>query len=182
MMYLIDGNNLIGHSRHLSLEDQNCRQNLIDSLIPLLNCKKRQTIVFFDGPEKLEPLQKTKYIEIRFSGSETADQQIRKTIELAISPNNLCVVSSDNEVYNHAKNCGVKALKCHEFNRFLSKIREDPEPLEVAMSEEDIRDWSNYFGIEDVSITSGEQVGSSEEGISAKDLKDWKRYCGEDSD
>ena len=92
------------------------------------------------------------------------------------------MVSSDNEVYNHAKNCGVKALKCHEFNRFLSKIREDPEPLELAMSEEDIRDWSNYFGLEDVSIISREQVGSSEEGISAKDLKDWKRYCEEDSD
>ena len=91
MMYLIDGNNLIGHSRHLSLKDQNCRQNLIDFLIPLLNCKKRQTIVYFDGPEEL--LQKTKYIEIRFSGFKTADEQIRKTIELAISPNNLCVVS-----------------------------------------------------------------------------------------
>ena len=180
MMYLIDGNNLIGHSRHLSLKDQNCRQNLIDFLIPLLNCKKRQTIVYFDGPEEL--LQKTKYIEIRFSGSETADQQIRKTIELAISPNNLCVVSSDNGVYNHAKSCGVRALKCHEFNLFLSKIREDPEPLEVVMSEEDIRDWSNYFGIEDVSNTTREQGGFSEEGISAKDLKDWQRYCEEDND
>ena len=44
------------------------------------------------------------------------------------------------------------------------------------------RDWSNYFGIEDVSSTTREQGGSSEKGISAKDLKDWQRYCEEDND
>ena len=177
-MYLIDGNNLIGHSRKLSLEDLNCRQNLIDILTPFLSWKKRQTIVFFDGREEL--LQKTKYIEIRFSGSKTADELIRETIERSSSPKNICVVSSDNEVYNHAKRYGVGVLKCYEFNRFLNEIRDEPEPLEVTMSEEDIRYWSDYFGTENVSITDREQLKSSEEGISAKDLKDWKRYCEEE--
>lgn len=177
-MYLIDGNNLIGHSRKLSLEDPNCRQNLIDILTPFLSWKKRQTIVFFDGGEEI--LQKTKYIEIRFSGSETADEQIRETIERSSSPKSICVVSSDNEVYNHAKRYGVRALKCHEFNLFLDKIWNELGPLEVTMCEEDIRYWSDYFGTENVSITNREQLKSSEEGISAKDLKDWQRYCEEE--
>ena len=123
--YLIDGNNLIGHTEGLSLTSPNCRQQLIDRLLPFCNTKRKRALVFFDGART--PLSKGVRIEIRFSGpNRTADDLIRREVERSPTPKDLCVVSSDGAVYSYARGCGSQALRCHEFNRRLNDVANAP--------------------------------------------------------
>ena len=147
-MYLVDGNNLIGHTKGLSLEDRQCRQQLIDRLIPFLDRKRQRALVFFDGAG--EGLRKSHRIQIEFSGRNlTADEQIRRKVARSTAPRNLCVVSSDNGVYGYARSCGSRALRCHEFNRLLACIEVDPVDSEAGVPPEEIKAWLRYFGEED---------------------------------
>ncbi len=147
-MYLIDGNNLIGHTRDLSLRDRNCRQHLIDRLIPFFNQKRKEALVFFDGAS--EPLRKSRRIQIQFSGpNRIADDLIRRRVEQEGAPRSLCVVSSDNSVYGYARSCGCRALRCHEFNRLATRLEDDPIGSEEGVPSEPKEGWLRYFGEED---------------------------------
>jgi len=148
-MYLIDGNNLIGHTKSISYKHPQARQQVLDRLAKFLESRHRKATVIFDG--MAESLRKTHWMQVVFSGpGQTADDLIRCQVESARSRKGLCVVSSDNGVYGYARSCGVEALKCHEFNRLLN------EEL-IAGAEPEIRDepvvsikqWMRYFGEED---------------------------------
>ena len=148
-MYLIDGNNLIGHTKSISYKDPQARQQVLDRIARFLESRHRKATVIFDGTA--EPLRKTRWMQLIFSGpGRTADDLIRKQVEAARSRKGLCVVSSDNGVYGYARSCGVEALKCHEFNRLLNEelvARVGPEERDVPV--ESIKHWMRYFGEED---------------------------------
>lgn len=147
-MYLIDGNNLIGHTKSISYKNPQARQQLLDRMAKFLESKQRNATVVFDGTP--EPLRKTRWMRLVFSGpGRTADDLIRRQVEAARSRKDLCVVSSDNGVYGYARSCGVDALKCHEFNRLLNVDRVAAEPEKRDLPVEDIKHWLRYFGEED---------------------------------
>ena len=74
-MYLIDGNNLIGHTKSISYKDPQARQQLLDRIAKFLECRHRNATVVFDGTA--EPLQKTRWMRLVFSGpGRTADDLI----------------------------------------------------------------------------------------------------------
>jgi predicted RNA-binding protein with PIN domain len=147
-MYLVDGNNLIGHTKGISLKSGNCRQQLIDRLIPFLDRKRRRALVFFDGAG--EGLRKSHRIQIEFSGRKlSADEQIRRKVAQSTAPKNLCVVSSDNWVYGYGRSCGSKALRCHEFNRLLHDLGDTESDSNDGVPPEDMKGWLRYFGEED---------------------------------
>jgi predicted RNA-binding protein with PIN domain len=148
-MYLIDGNNLIGHSKDISYHDRQARQKLLDRVIPFLDQRNRQAVIVFDGGA--EPLRKSRRIQLIFSGPKSsADERIRRIVEASPSPRSLCVVTSDNAVYGYSRSCGARAMKCHEFNRLLrgfSQSQENEENREVPV--ENLRQWMRYFGEEE---------------------------------
>jgi predicted RNA-binding protein with PIN domain len=148
-MYLIDGNNLIGHTKSISYKDPQARQQVLDRIAKFLESKHRKATVIFDGTA--ESLRKTRWMQLVFSGpGQTADDLIRRQVEAARSRKGLCVVSSDNGVYGYARSCGVEALKCHEFNRLLNEelvAGAEPEKRDVPV--ESIKHWMRYFGEED---------------------------------
>ncbi len=148
-MYLIDGNNLIGHTKSISYKDPQARQQVLDRISTFLESRHRNATVVFDG--SAEPLRKTRWMRLVFSGpGRTADDLIRKQVETARSRKGLCVVSSDNGVYGYARSCGVEALKCHEFNRLLKEeIVTDAEPEKRDVPVENIKHWMRYFGEDD---------------------------------
>ncbi len=148
-MYLIDGNNLIGHTKSISYKDPQARQQVLDRISTFLESRRRNATVVFDGSS--EPLRKTRWMRLVFSGpGRTADDLIRKQVETARSRKGLCVVSSDNGVYGYARSCGVEALKCHEFNRLLKEeIVTDAEPEKRDVPVENIKHWMRYFGEDD---------------------------------
>ena len=148
-MYLIDGNNLIGHTKSISYKDPQARQQVLNRIAKFLESRHRKATVIFDGTA--EPLRKGRWMQLVFSGpGRTADDLIRKQVEAARSRKGLCVVSSDNGVYGHARSCGVEALKCHEFNRLMNEelvAGAEPEKRDVPV--ENIKHWMRYFGEED---------------------------------
>jgi len=148
-MYLIDGNNLIGHTKSISYQDPQARQQVLDRIAKFLESRRRNATVVFDGPA--EPLRKTRWMRLVFSGpGRTADDLIRSQVEVARSRKGLCVVSSDNGVYGYARSCGVEALKCHEFNRLLNEeLVAGAEPEKRDIPVENIKHWLRYFGEED---------------------------------
>ena len=147
-MYLIDGNNLIGHTKSISYKDPHARQQLLDRIARFLESRHRKATVIFDGTAA--PFRKTRWMQLVFSGPrQTADDLIRHQVEAARSRKALCVVSSDNGVYGYARSCGVEALKCHEFNRLLNEeLVAGAEPEERAVPIESIEHWMRYFGEE----------------------------------
>ena len=148
-MYLIDGNNLIGHTKSISYKDPQARQQVLDRIAKFLESRHRKATVIFDGTAA--SLRKTRWMQLVFSGpGQTADDLIRRQVEAARSRKGLCVVSSDNGVYGYARSCGVEALKCHEFNRLLNEelvAGAEPEKRDVPV--ESIKHWMRYFGEED---------------------------------
>ena len=148
-MYLIDGNNLIGHTKSISYRDPRARQQVLDRIASFLESRRRIATVVFDG--STEPLRKNRWMRLVFSGpGRTADELIRRQVEEAGSRKDLCVVSSDNGVYGYARSCGVAALKCHEFNNLLNKEQvSNSEPEKRDIPTESIKHWMRYFGEED---------------------------------
>lgn len=148
-MYLIDGNNLIGHTKSISYKDPKARQQVLDRIAGFLESRRRSATVVFDGTA--EPLRKTRWMRLVFSGpGRTADDLIRGQVEGTRSRKDLCVVSSDNGVYGYARSCGVDALKCHEFNRLLNdELVAGVETEKRDIPAENIEHWMRYFGEED---------------------------------
>ena len=146
-MYLIDGNNLIGHTKTISYRDPQARQILLDRISIFLNLKRRKATVVFDGSP--QPLRKSRWIQLVFAGpNSSADNLIRREVESAKSRKSVCVVSSDNAVHGYARTCGVEALKCHEFNRLLAEAKEG-EPEKRDLPQGDLKHWLRYFGEEE---------------------------------
>lgn len=148
-MYLIDGNNLIGHSKDISYHDPQARQKLLERVIAFLGERGSKAIVFFDGVS--QPLRKSRNIQLVFSGSKfSADERIRQFVETSSSPKSLCVVTSDNSVYGYCRSCGARAMKCHEFNRLLRESLTAQNSKENRESPiDDLRKWLRYFGEEE---------------------------------
>lgn len=145
-MYLIDGNNLIGHSKEISYHDPQARQKLLERVIPFLGDRGSKAIIFFDGGS--QALRKSGNIEIVFSGPKSsADEKIRQFVEASSLPKSLCVVTSDNAVYGYCRSCGARAMKCHEFNRLLRESQRTQDPKENRETPmDDLQQWLRYFG------------------------------------
>ncbi len=145
-MYLIDGNNLIGHSKEISYHDPQARQKLLERIIPFLGDRGSKAIIFFDGGS--QSLRKSRNIEIVFSGPKSsADEKIRQFVEASSSPKSLSVVTSDNSVYGYCRSCGARAMKCHEFNRLLRERERTQNSKENRETQiDDLQQWLRYFG------------------------------------
>jgi predicted RNA-binding protein with PIN domain len=147
-VYLIDGNNLIGHTKSISYKDPQARQLLLNRLQPFLETKRRKAVIVFDGDA--EPLRKSHWMQLVFSGAKaSADDFIRSQLTASRASRDLCVVSSDNAIYGYARSCGIQALRCHEFNRLLSMSAADNNSEQRDMRIDDLKEWLRYFGEEE---------------------------------
>ena len=148
-MYLIDGNNLIGHTKSIARQSSgNARQFVVDYISSFLESTHRKAIVVFDG--RSAPLRKTTRVQLVFSGAQSsADDVIRRRVESSKDRMDLCVISSDNAVYGYAKSCGVRALKCHEFNQMIRKAAHGKVQEDRDFSIGNTKEWLRYFGEEE---------------------------------
>lgn len=151
MQYIIDGHNLIGQMRGLSLSDLEDEQALVDLLVPFLRAKKSRAMVFFDraavgqSGQRNFGLVKAVFVP---SGS-TADAAIADYIrQLGASARNHTLVSSDRMVQAAARSRHVAILTSQEF---AAKIEEfynsEPQaaPTEFQLSEQELQEWEDLF-------------------------------------
>ena len=115
--FIIDGYNLVKHrcfSQPPGIHDS--RFALIQFLRierPCGSPKNKVTIVFdgYSGDFSLSGLE----FEVIFSCDTSADDKIRKLIEIAAAPKSLVVVSDDRQIRDNARLCGVVSLGIEEF-------------------------------------------------------------------
>ncbi len=149
MPYLVDGNNLIGHSPDLRLRSEASRRELVKRISAFHRAKRAKVIVIFDGEagELVPDGLVLGGVKVIFSGRQMdADRKIKQMLRESTTPKNFIVVSSDNEIYNFARSQGAKAMKCHQFNQLLREAG-PPATDEAKPRVNELEEWYRYFGL-----------------------------------
>ena len=109
LQYIIDGCNVTHHPKfikNISKEPSDSRVSLVRLIGSRNLCGSANNLVWviFDGypDQSLENLEKGR-LRIIFSRGESADNKIRKILELTDNPKNTVVVSDDKEVSSFAR-------------------------------------------------------------------------------
>lgn len=124
MLYLIDGYNLLFSISDFESDFSLERQQLIRSLNDKIQLTKLNAAIVFDAHYCPGYSKRTHYnhLEILFSGEgETADDLILKVVEMASSPQQYTVVTSDNRLAWKARRLGAKTEKVGAFLTRLEK-------------------------------------------------------------
>ncbi|TGK38668.1 NYN domain-containing protein [Leptospira gomenensis] len=157
----IDGFNLI--YKFPDLEDRmyrnelkRARQGLLELMDSYSEKKKKQDFhVFFDGKKEKgsEVLQETfGRLNVYFSRDRKADELIKEFVRTRIRPSDVQVVSSDKEIFFHAKKWGAHPIASEDFAALVTK---ELAPSNPENDEEDRKDrklssgeleyWKNLF-------------------------------------
>lgn len=152
MPILIDGHNLIGRMKSISLADPNDEAKLIDLLARHLLHRREKVIVIFDkgSGDSFEPRQKGPKLQIIFAPPEgSADAIIIDMIKQDPNPKGLTIVSSDNEIRRCARSRRARLMSAEEFAKRLESEPKSPRKrrrkLDEVDFEENIEDWFEYF-------------------------------------
>lgn len=154
MPYLVDGNNLMGIMAGRKVSESSARDQLIQQLGRYCRSKGNHVHIVFDGPphEGRPKAMHLGRLRITFAGPELdADTTIRRAVEASRRVNELIVVSSDSRVYQHARSAGAKAMHCRDFQQDVENmlITADSMDGKTPMSDGDIADWMEFFGLEE---------------------------------
>lgn len=156
---VIDGFNLI--YKFPDLEEYMVRNRLLEARQGLLERiesysqkKKAQTFhVFFDGKKEVgsEIFQETfGKLNVYFSHGRKADDVIKEFVRTNVRPSEIEVVSSDKEIFFHAKKWGANPITSEDFATIvIAKIfpsKPDPEKFEDRiLNSEEVEHWKNLF-------------------------------------
>lgn len=155
MPYLIDGNNLIGAIRVIDIRDKDAREKMTRMLAAYQRAKGNRVTVVYDGPPPggVRPVSYIGGLTVIYAGPESdADGRIRRLLEDSKDPTSFIVVSSDREVYSHARWLGASALRVMPFYEDLRSALESVgrEATEFdSLSREEVEEWIRYLGLED---------------------------------
>lgn len=119
LQYIIDGYNVIRHQAFSHpLKTKNSRRSLIEFIRFEKPCgsAKNSCLVVFDGyPEAWNVRESDDYVQVIFSGEESADERIKRIIEKSGNPRIVTVVSDDKEIKFFAKAQAANWLSVEEF-------------------------------------------------------------------
>jgi len=155
MPYIIDGNNLIGCSPDISLEDKEAREKLLYIVTKYQEKRNNSIIIVFDGePEnglyREEVNQKFSVRYPRFGGS--ADEEIKELLGSYNDYRDVILVSSDRELKTMARKKGAKIVNSIEFYYKLKQAyrvdgwqEEKNKRIEAELSENEVDQWMKIF-------------------------------------
>jgi hypothetical protein len=147
--YIIDGNNLIGKIASIWILQQRDKQASRERLAYIVDRyfsqRELDVTLHFDG-YKNQPIN-TQNINIKYSGSRTADELIKKEIMNSKNPRTICVVSSDQNLIQFARVCECVAENSENFAADLSYKRE-PDEEQKKIDEIDNNEIKKVFDVE----------------------------------
>lgn len=121
LQYIIDGYNITNHPKFIKLipkKYSDVRLALIQfiKMSRLCASPNNKCLVVFDGyaDSSLDNLEAGN-IEIAFSRRVSADERIKRLVELAYAPKNIIVVSDDKEIKFFVRSCGAKSMSVEDF-------------------------------------------------------------------
>lgn len=147
--YLIDGNNLIGKIQSLSNLQKKDKQASREKLAFLVDRhfanKKLNVVLNFDGFAN-QPINVTK-IKLVYSDNKSADEKIKKQIEIDKNKRNIVVISSDNNIREFAKVCGCEIMSSEDFGREMTQNQNENDEESKIKEIDDIDTFKKIFGV-----------------------------------
>ena len=156
MPYIIDGHNLIPKIPGLSLQDIDDEMQLIIMLQEYCRLQNKQIEVFFNNatPGGIRTRNFGRVTASFVRQEITADMAIEgKLKRLEKAAKNYVVVSSDHAVINAARVSQARVMSSQNFANMLASTlnnteKESEKKSETTLTEEDINEWLNIFGLE----------------------------------
>ncbi len=155
MPYIIDGNNLIGCSPDISLEDDNARSEIVSIVKKFQQKKRSRIIVVFDGePDTyLNEKNPTEKITVKFPPiGESADDEIKRLLDGYTYFRDVILVTSDRELKDIAKKKGAKVINSIEFYYELKRVYRatgrfemTQKRIDAELSEGEVDQWMKIF-------------------------------------
>ena len=155
MHYIVDGHNLIGHSRTIQLTDPNDEAKLTDALHRwVLRSGRAQVTVVFDGGVYGHPLRLDRpNVRTVFAHSpRDADTKLIAMIDAITETQGYRIVTSDRIVAAAAKARGVQVITSAQFAAELeqpAKPRRIParkQRPEQKLPRTEVEEWLRLFG------------------------------------
>lgn len=149
MPYLIDGHNLIGRMRAISLSDPDDEARLVALLAAWCDRRATSATVYFDrGAPAAGGARRQGRVTVRFVRPPgTADGAIRGQLRrIGRTASNWTVVSSDREVTAAARRAGARCLQSETFAAELQTRSPGPAPEKPeGSSSEEVASWLREF-------------------------------------
>jgi len=155
MPYIIDGNNLIGCSPDISLEDSNSRSEIIGIVKKFQKKKKSKIIVVFDGePDTFSNEENpTEKIVVKYPPiGDSADDEIKRILDGYTYFRDVVLVTSDRELKDVAKKKGARVVNSIEFYyelkrvfRATGRIELKQKRIDTELSEGEVDQWLKIF-------------------------------------
>ena len=155
MPYIIDGNNLIGSSPDISLEDSNSRKEIVAIVKKFQKKKNSKIIVVFDGePDTFSSEENpTEKIVIKYPPiGDSADDEIKRILDGYTYFRDVVLVTSDRELKDIAKKKGAKVINSIEFYyelkrvyRATGKIEMKQKRIDTELSDGEVDQWMKIF-------------------------------------
>lgn len=136
VIYLIDGNNLIGKIKSVQKKEIS-REKLAYIIEKYFHGKNVAPVLYYDGYVK-ESIR-TSGVDVIYSNNITADEKIKDRIEREKNPRIISVVTSDFNLQEFAKVCRCEVISSESFAHMLFKTKdpaeEDNKPNSISNDE-----------------------------------------------
>jgi predicted RNA-binding protein with PIN domain len=156
MPYIIDGNNLIGASPDIALDDPEARSKLVAMVRKFHERRGTSVVIVFDGEPWTGLARDLTADKLRIlfpRPGQSADDVIKNLLEGYRQPNDVVMVSSDRELKRHARDHGAKAVNSIEFYFELRKSchlqnrkEESLKRVNTHVSASEVEQWMKIFG------------------------------------
>ena len=155
MPYIIDGNNLVGSSPDIALEDPEARTKVLYIVKKFQENRKSNVIIVFDGhagdgPGKKEETAKFSIVYPRNGNS--ADDEIKHILNGFEYFKDVILVTSDRALKTFAREKGAKTVNAIEFyyelkrfSRVHGKKEEKQKRIETELSDTEVDQWMKIF-------------------------------------
>jgi predicted RNA-binding protein with PIN domain len=149
LLYIIDGNNLIGKIKELQKLQNKDKQSAREKLALLIDNffldRKIKASLHFDGFQNT-PIRITS-AKIIYSENKSADDRIKAEIIATRNPRNITVVTSDNNLRQFAQVCGAAVISSEEFALEIKKRNETDEEEKRIQSMNNIEEFKRIFNV-----------------------------------
>ena len=148
--YIIDGNNLLGKTQHLSKINKKDKSEAARKLALIIgryfNQKKVLVSLHFDGVSR--EVIKVNGIKIFHSGKLSADEKIKDEISNSKNLRNIVLVTSDKNLADFGRVCSCDVIKSEEFSILLSKQKLSQEKESIIEDLKDETFFKKLFGLD----------------------------------
>ncbi len=155
MPYIIDGNNLIGSSPDISLDDAESRKKIVGLVKKFQLKKKNKIFIVFDGePDEfiVENSSLDKLIVVFPKFGASADDEIKKILDSYDYFRDVVLVTSDRELKDIGRKKGARIVNSIEFYFELKrvyhasgKIEMKQKRIDTKLSEGEVDQWMKIF-------------------------------------